>query len=76
LVLVDDLNRSWAGLALASAATRLLTTSAVVHTDGPRSVRAAFTPSEALGLAEQAGLTGATVRRHWPCRWQLVWRRP
>jgi SAM-dependent methyltransferase len=44
LVLVDDLDRSWAGLALAHVATRLLTTSSVVHTDGPRSVRAAFTP--------------------------------
>jgi urease accessory protein len=27
-------------------------------------------------LAERAGLEGATVERVWPCRFQLVWRRP
>jgi 2-polyprenyl-3-methyl-5-hydroxy-6-metoxy-1,4-benzoquinol methylase len=76
LVLVNDLNRSLRGLILAHLATRLLTTSSVVHTDGPRSVRAAFTPSEALALAEQAGLHGAVVGRRWPCRWLLSWSRP
>jgi 2-polyprenyl-3-methyl-5-hydroxy-6-metoxy-1,4-benzoquinol methylase len=76
LVLVNDLNRSLYGLLLAYLATRLLTTSKVVHTDGPRSVRAAFTPSEALALAEQAGLHGAVVKRRWPCRWLLSWSRP
>jgi SAM-dependent methyltransferase len=76
LVLVNDLDRSLRGLLLAHLATRLLTTSAVVHTDGPLSVRAAFTPAEALALAEQAGLHGATVRRRWPCRWLLSWSRP
>jgi SAM-dependent methyltransferase len=38
LVLVNDLLRSRAGLALAYVATRLLTLSPIVHTDGPRSV--------------------------------------
>ncbi len=76
LVLVDDLARGLAGLALAHVATRLLTTSRVVHFDGPRSVEAAFTPAEALALASRAGLDGATVTRHWPCRWLLAWRRP
>jgi SAM-dependent methyltransferase len=76
LVLVNDLARSWTGLALAHLGTRLLTTSSVVHTDGPRSVAGAFTPAEALTLAERAGLTGATVSRHWPCRYLLEWRRP
>ena len=37
-VLVNDLERSGLGLALAHVAVRLLTTSDVVHTDGPRSV--------------------------------------
>jgi hypothetical protein len=76
LVVVSDLARCWQGLLLAHLATRLLTTSDVVHTDGPLSVRAAFTPAEALGLAQRAGLDGARVRRRWPCRWVLQWSRP
>ncbi len=75
LVLVNDLTRSLVGLALAHVATRLLSTSGVVHVDGPRSVEGAFTPSEALALAQRAGLRGATVARRWPCRWLLTWRR-
>jgi SAM-dependent methyltransferase len=76
LVLVNDLARSFAGLMLAHVGTRLLTFSDVVHTDGPRSVEAAFTPDEARALAERAGLRGAVVARRWPCRWLLTWRRP
>jgi 2-polyprenyl-3-methyl-5-hydroxy-6-metoxy-1,4-benzoquinol methylase len=76
LVLVNDLDRSLGGLLLAHIATRLLTTSSVVHTDGPRSVRAAFTLAEAREVAEQAGLQGAVVKRCWPCRWLLSWSRP
>ncbi len=74
--LVNDLERSAWGLALARAATRLLTTSHVVHVDGPRSVEAAFTGNEALRLAEQAGLSGAVLTRRWPCRYLLYWSRP
>jgi 2-polyprenyl-3-methyl-5-hydroxy-6-metoxy-1,4-benzoquinol methylase len=76
LVLVNDLARSLTGLALAHVGGRLLTRSDVVHVDGPRSVAAAFTPAEARGLAERAGLVGATVARRWPCRWLLTWERP
>jgi 2-polyprenyl-3-methyl-5-hydroxy-6-metoxy-1,4-benzoquinol methylase len=76
LLLVSDLERCRTGLWLAHIVGRLLTTSSVVHTDGPRSVRAAFTPAEAERLAEQAGLSGATVQRCWPFRWLLTWRRP
>jgi SAM-dependent methyltransferase len=76
LLLVNDLDRSPIGLWLAHIVGRLLTTSSVVRTDGPRSVRAAFTPEEARRLAEQAGLKGAEVRRCWPWRWLLTWRRP
>jgi hypothetical protein len=74
LVLVNDLNRSRAGYLLAWAGTRLLSTSAVVHTDGPLSVEGAFTIAEATALAEKAGLTGARVEPRWPCRWLLQWR--
>src|SRR5437763_1778104 len=63
LVLVNDLERSRLGFALAWVACRLLSRSPVVHFDGPASVRSAFTPKEALALAERAGLTGAKVGR-------------
>lgn len=76
LVLVSDLNRSWPGLLLAHLACRLLTRSGVVHTDGPRSVRAAFTRAEAGQLARQAGLEGSVIQRVWPCRWLLSWSPP
>ncbi|HEY1376946.1 MAG TPA: methyltransferase domain-containing protein [Gemmataceae bacterium] len=75
LVLVNDLRRSSAGWLLAVAACRLLTRSPVVHVDGPRSVAAAFTPAEALRLAERAGLRGAAVERRWPFRFLLTWGR-
>jgi SAM-dependent methyltransferase len=76
MVLVNDLVRSRAGLLLAHVAVRLLTTSPVVHVDGPRSVEAAFTLDEVRTLAERAGLHGARVGRRWPCRFLLQWSRP
>lgn len=75
LVLVSDLARGRVGFVMAWAGTRLLTTSDVVHVDGPRSVEGAFTAAEAGALAERAGLRGAAVVRRWPCRWLLTWRR-
>jgi SAM-dependent methyltransferase len=75
VVVVDDLLRSRAGYALAWAGTRLLTRSRVVHADGPLSVRAAFTVPEVRRLADAAGLTGATIRTHWPYRFLLTWSR-
>ena len=55
---------------------RLLTTSRVVWTDASLSVRAAFTVAELRRLALAAGLRDAVVRRHFPCRMLLAWRRP
>ncbi|MCA9117002.1 MAG: methyltransferase domain-containing protein [Planctomycetaceae bacterium] len=75
-VLVDDLLRTRTGYWLAQAGTRLLTFSPVVHVDGPMSVRAAFSLAEVHQLADQAELTGATVRTHWPSRFLLCWQRP
>jgi len=75
LVLVNDLSRSRFSYCAVWAACRLLTRSAVVWFDGPASVRSAFTPAEALALAERAGLSGATVRSRFPCRFLLSWSR-
>lgn len=75
LVLVNDLERSRLGFALAWVGTRLLSSSPVVRYDGPASVRSALTPKEALRLADEAGLHGATVGRRWPCRYLLSWRK-
>jgi len=75
LVLVNDLSRSRWNLGLVWIATRLLTRSRVVRVDGPLSVRAAFTRSEAAALAMRAGLAGATVTGRFPCRWLLTWRK-
>jgi 2-polyprenyl-3-methyl-5-hydroxy-6-metoxy-1,4-benzoquinol methylase len=76
LVLVNDLARGPLGYALAYLCSRVLTRSPVVHVDGPLSVRAAFTPTEAAALAREAGLAGATVARWWPCRFLLAWAKP
>ena len=75
MVLVNDLERSPAGYLLARMATRLITRSRVVHIDGPRSVRAAYTVSEARELAGDAGLDHAEIQRRWPRRWLLKWNR-
>ena len=75
LVLVNDLVRSRSGFLLAYAGTRVLSASAMVHSDGPRSVEGAFTIEEVRRLAEQAGLVGATIERRWPCRYLLCWKR-
>jgi len=72
LVLVNDLNRSAIGYALAWVGTRILSRSPVVHFDGPVSVQAAFTPGEARSLAEQAGLVDVRVGRRWPFRFLLT----
>lgn len=75
LVLVNDLVRSRSGLALAYLGTRLLSTSPVVHYDGPRSVEGAYTVEEVVHLAGQAGLRDFTMRRCWPCRFLFRWSR-
>ena len=74
LVIVDDLIRSRLGYSLAWMGTRLLSRSWVVHHDGPLSVKGAFTPSEILDLASQAGLHDCVLERTWPERYRLCWR--
>jgi 2-polyprenyl-3-methyl-5-hydroxy-6-metoxy-1,4-benzoquinol methylase len=73
LVLVNDLRRSAFGLVLAHVATRVLSASEIVHTDGPRSVAAAFSLEEIRLLAREAGQEAATIARRWPFRFLLSW---
>jgi SAM-dependent methyltransferase len=75
-VLVSDLVRCSMGFFAAYLATRVLSTSDVVRTDGPWSVEAAYTVDEVAALAKKAGLAGATVVKRWPFRLLLTWRRP
>ncbi len=72
LVAIDDLVRGASGYLLALVGTRVLSRSSVVHTDGPRSARAAFSPTEVVALARSAGLRRVRTRRHWPCRYLLL----
>jgi hypothetical protein len=75
-VLVQDLRRTRLGEALAWTTLRVVTTSSVARSDGPTSVRAAFTLAEAADLCRDAGLVDASVRRCWPQRFTIRWRRP
>lgn len=74
-VVVSDLVRSRIGLGLAIVGTAVLCSSRVARIDGPSSVRAARTPPEYRRLCVAAGLDGATIRRVWPERVILAWRR-
>ncbi|MFO0909840.1 MAG: methyltransferase domain-containing protein [Isosphaeraceae bacterium] len=75
LVVADDLIRNRLGHLLAWVGCHVLSTSRVVHYDGPLSVRSAFTLDEIERVASRAGLEGATLTRHWPQRFLLCWRR-
>ena len=72
-VVVNDLARGRVNLALVWAASRIVTRCDVVHIDGPRSVRAAFTKDEAIDLAAKAGMPGARAVTHLPCRFVMTW---
>lgn len=72
---ITDLDRTRTGLALAWLGSRVLSRSPIVHFDATASVRAAWSRTEALSIAEDAGLHGARVARALPERWRLWWRR-
>lgn len=76
LALVNDLARGRLGWLAAYLGSRIITRSPVVHVDATVSVEGAFTPEEALVLARRAGWDGAQVRRKFPFRYLLSWRRP
>jgi 2-polyprenyl-3-methyl-5-hydroxy-6-metoxy-1,4-benzoquinol methylase len=76
LVVASDLRRNRFAYVMTWIGCRLLTRSPIVHVDGPLSVAAAFTVSEAKDLAERAGLAGVTFTNYFPERFLMVWRRP
>lgn len=73
LVLVNDLRRCSPGLLAAYVGTHLLTRCPVVHVDGPRSVRAAYTIEELRSMALEAGMKRTRISRRWPWRMLLKW---
>ena len=74
-VLICDLRRTWRGLSMAWAGSRLFTRSPIVHVDAVRSVAAAFAENEIAELAAQSGLNGCVITNRWPQRWLLSWRK-
>jgi SAM-dependent methyltransferase len=74
MMLVNDLERSWAGYAGAWLFGRLLTRNSMTRNDAPLSVRRAYTRPEALALAHAAGWHGARVRYSVPHRYVLTGR--
>lgn len=74
-IVVLDLRRSPSALLGAQLlASTLWRRHPITRHDGPASVRAAFTSDELRGMAEDAGLHGATVTTHSFMRQSLVWR--
>ncbi len=53
--------------------TRLLSSSSIVHIDGPLSVGGAFQLDEVAQLAAAAGLVDAAITQFWPERFLLSW---
>jgi len=74
-LVVNDLERSRAGLLLVWLVTRLFARSPLSRHDGPLSVRRAYTAAEVRALCDAAGLVDAAVRRYpWHRRLCLVRR--
>jgi ubiquinone/menaquinone biosynthesis C-methylase UbiE len=74
-VVIGDLSRSRLALILTWLTTRTISRSRVFHIDGVRSVRAAFRPRELAALVKRAGLDGVQIRKQFPFRFVLVWRK-
>lgn len=72
-VVIADLTRSRLAWTATWLMTRVLSRNRLFHIDGPRSVRAAFTPAEMRELLAAAGLTGARVYRSFPFRMIARW---
>lgn len=75
MILINDLVRSRLNLALVYLGTRLLSSSRVVHFDGPVSVKAAYTVEEFRAMLQQADVLGAQVSARFPCRLLVNWKK-
>ncbi|MEX0818181.1 MAG: methyltransferase domain-containing protein [Pirellulaceae bacterium] len=71
-VIIVDLERSRVNWLQVWLATRVLTSSKVVHFDGPQSIRAAFTVAEFESLVRPVGFASYEIHRHWPCRFVFI----
>jgi hypothetical protein len=72
-VVAVDLQRSDGAWLNVWLLTRLSTRNRLTRSDGPLSVRRAFTVDEMLDLSRRAGLRGAQVRAAGPVRMVLTW---
>jgi hypothetical protein len=70
-LVIADLDRGWLNTLLVTLGSYLLSRSPLVHHDGPASIRAAFSRSEAEALVGWAGLGGATVKTAFPGMWVM-----
>lgn len=75
-ILLSDLLRTHRGALLTAVATYTLSRNSIVHIDGRRSIRAAFSHREVKELMRESGWNGTTMSRHWPERFLLTWRNP
>jgi 2-polyprenyl-3-methyl-5-hydroxy-6-metoxy-1,4-benzoquinol methylase len=75
LLVVSDLRRSRIGLGVAWTTCHAFSRSRIMWHDGPVSVKAAWTLGEMRRMAGVAGLAGVDVRRCWPWRMLLTWRK-
>jgi 2-polyprenyl-3-methyl-5-hydroxy-6-metoxy-1,4-benzoquinol methylase len=75
MLLVNDVRRTTAGYWMARLVSRVLTRSAIVHVDAPRSIERAFTLSEVRALCQTVGLRGYRLMRRWPQRFLLAWQK-
>jgi len=73
--LVQDLRRTRLGYLLAAVTLNTVARSDVARVDGLRSVAGAFTLGEVARMVDAVGLKGARLRRCWPQRFALSWRR-
>ena len=72
-VIVSDLRRSRVGWLIAWVGGRMLSSSPIVHHDGPASVRAAWTMDELARFAGDAQMSKLIIRRSFPWRMLLIW---
>ncbi len=70
--IINDLHRSRVAYVAIFLLTRLLTKNRLTRYDAPVSVMNAFTPSEMVEMAQEAGVKHFKVHRHFPYRIGLV----